>query len=134
MGHGERANGTNMQIEWLDSAIDDLQRLRDFIFPHNKDAAQRAFRLIKSAVTPLLSNPRIGKPVEDLQGFHDLVIPFGASGYVIRYRIQRDTVFIIAVKHCKEAGFSDQTPPLWVVKEPVDTAYGIPFNEETNHL
>jgi plasmid stabilization system protein ParE len=107
-----------MRIEWLDSAIDDLQRLRDFIQPHNKDAAHRAFRLIKSAVTPVGSNPRMGKPVEDLPDFHDLIIPFGASGYVIRYRIQGDTVFIIAVKHCKEAGFSDQTPSLWVVKEP----------------
>ncbi len=99
-----------MRIEWLDSAIDDLQRLRDFILPHNKDAAQRAFRLIKSAVAPVLSNLRIGKPVEDLPGFHDIVIPFGASGYVIRYRIEGDSAFIIAVKHCKEAGFLDHTP------------------------
>ena len=91
-----------MRIEWLDSAIEDLQRLRDFILPHNKDAAQRAFRLIKSSVAPLLCNPRIGKPVEDLLDFHDLIIPFGASGYVIRYRIQGDALFIIAVKHCRE--------------------------------
>lgn len=115
-----------MRIEWLDSAIDDLQRLRDFILPHNKDAAQRAFRLIRSAVTPLSSNPRIGKPVEDLPDFHDLVIPFGASGYVIRYLIQGDALFVIAVKHCKEAGFSAQTPTVWVVKEPETAEYGFP--------
>jgi len=114
-----------MRIEWLASAILDLQRLREFILPHNKEAAQRAVRLIRTAVTPIESNPRIGKPVEDLPDFHDIFIPFGASGYVLRYRIQGDTIFIIAVKHCREAGFSDQTPALWVVKDPVEAAYGM---------
>ena len=37
------------------------------------------------------------------------MIPFGASGYVLRYRLQDDTIFIIAVKHGKEAGFASQT-------------------------
>lgn len=94
-----------MRIEWLDSAILDLQRLRDFILPHNKEAAQRAFKIIRAAVGPVETNPLIGKPVEDLPDYHDLVIPFGASGYLLRYRIQGDTIFIIAVKHGKEAGF-----------------------------
>ncbi len=80
-----------MRIEWLESAIDDLQRLREVILPHNRDAAQRAFKAIREAVLPLETNPRIGKPVEDMPDFHDLVIPFGASGYVLRYRIQGDT-------------------------------------------
>ena len=114
-----------MRIEWLESAIDDLQRLRDFILPLNMEAAQRAVRLIRTAVTPIASNPRMGKPVEDLPDYHDLFIPFGASGYVLRYRIQGDTIFIIAVKHCREAGFSDQTPALWVVKYPIEEAYGM---------
>jgi len=76
-------------------------------------------------VTPATSNPRIGKPEEDLPDFHDIFIPFGASGYVFRYRIQGDTFFIIALKHCREAGFSDQTPALWVVKDPVEAAYAM---------
>ena len=114
-----------MRIEWLDSAILDLQRLRNFILPHNKEAAQRAFRIIRTAVAPLEVNPRIGKPVEDLPDYHDIFVPFGASGYVLRYLIQGATVYIIAVKHCKEAGFSDQAPALWVVKDPVEAAYGM---------
>lgn len=123
-----------MRIEWLDSAIYDLQRLRNFILPHDKDAAQRVFQLIKRAVTPLLTHPHIGKPAEDLSDFHDLVIPFGASGYVIRYRIEADTVFIVAIKHCREAGFSDQTPILSVVKESEETVYGMPDNAAANNL
>jgi plasmid stabilization system protein ParE len=114
-----------MRIEWLESAILDLQRLREFILPHNIEAAQRAVRLIRTAVTPIASNPRIGKPVEDLPEYHDIFIPFGASGYVLRYRVQGDTIFIVTVKHCREAGFSDQTPALWVVKDPLEAAYGM---------
>lgn len=110
MGHRQRASGTKMQIEWLDSAIGDLQRLRDFILPHNTDAAIRAVRIIRASVASVSSNPRIGKPVEDLPGFYDIVVPFGASGYILRYRIQSDAVFIIAIKHCKEVSFSDQNP------------------------
>ena len=114
-----------MRIEWLESAILDLQRLREFILPHNLDAAQRAFRIINTAVSPLASNPRIGKPVDDLPGYHDIFIPFGASGYVLRYLLNGDTICIIAVKHCKEAGFSVKDPSLLVVKEPVEEAYGM---------
>lgn len=94
-----------MQIEWLEAAIVDLQRLREFILPHNQEAAKRAFKVIRAAVTQLETTPRIGKPVEDLQDYHDLIIPFGASGYVLRYRLQSDTIFIIAIKHSKEVGF-----------------------------
>lgn len=114
-----------MRIVWLGSAILDLQRFRDFIQPHNKEAAQRAVRIIRAAVAHIAANPRIGKPVDDLPDYHDIVVPFGASGYLLRYRIQGETIIIIALKHCKEAGFSEQSPALWVVKEPGETAYGM---------
>jgi plasmid stabilization system protein ParE len=35
--------------------------------------------------------------------FRDIIIPFGSSGYVPRYRIEYDTVLIVAVKHGEEA-------------------------------
>lgn len=114
-----------MRIEWLEAAIYDLQRLREFIRTHNKEAAQRAFRAIRAAVVPLETNPRIGKPADDLPDCHDIVIPFGSAGYVLRYRIQDDTIFIIAVKHGKEAGFSGHTPSGWMVNDPVEETYGM---------
>ena len=96
-----------MRVEWLPPAIHDLQRLRDFILPHNKDAARRAVQVIKRAVYLLSANPGLGKPVEDLPDYHDIVIPFGAAGYVLRYRIQDNIIFIVAVRHAKEAGFRE---------------------------
>ncbi len=113
-----------MQIEWLDSAIHDLQRLRDFILPYNVDAARRAVRTIQIAVSPLALNPRIGKPVEELPDYHDIFIPFGSSGYVLRYRIQGDTAYIVAVKHSREAGFAGQKPTAGLINEPGEAAYG----------
>jgi plasmid stabilization system protein ParE len=94
-----------MKIEWLPGAVSDLQRLREFILPHNADAARRAVSVIKRAVSMLHTNSFIGKPVEDIPDFRDIIIPFGSSGYVLRYRIEIDTVLIVAVKHGKEAGF-----------------------------
>lgn len=87
-----------MRIGWLGSAILDLQRFRDFIQPHNKEATQRAVRIIRAAVAHIAANPRIGKPVDDLPDYHDIVVPFGSSGYLLRYRIQGETIIIIALR------------------------------------
>lgn len=97
-----------MKIEWLPGAIFDLQRLREFIFPHNRIAANRAVTVIKSSIKMLSRYKYVGKPAEDVPGYYDVVIPFGVSGYVLRYRIEGDTVFIVTIKHGKEAGFSDE--------------------------
>ena len=45
-----------MRVEWLSPAIDDLQRLRNFILPHNPTAARRAVQVIKAAVGLLSVN------------------------------------------------------------------------------
>ena len=97
-----------MKIEWLPGAVFDLQRLREFILPHNADAARRAVSVIRKAVSMLHPNVFIGKPVEDMPDFRDIVIPFGSSGYVLRYRIENNTVLIVAVKHGKVADFFGQ--------------------------
>lgn len=95
-----------MKIEWLIPAILDLQRLKEFILSHNREAAQRAVKVIRAAVALLETNPFIGKPVDDMQGYRDLVIPFSSAGYLLRYRIQGDTLYIVALRHAKEAGYT----------------------------
>ena len=97
-----------MKIEWLPGAISDLERLREFIFPRNKEAANRAVTVIKSSIKTLSRYEYVGKPAEDVPGYYDMVIPFGVSGYVLRYRVEADTVFIVAIKHGKEVGVSDE--------------------------
>lgn len=52
------------------------------------------------------AHPRLGRVVDDLpEEFREWLIDFGNSGYVVRYRLDNDTVTILAVRHQKEAGF-----------------------------
>ncbi len=73
---------------------------------HNREAASN--KVIKSSVKMLTRYEYVGKPAEDLPGYYDLVIPFGVSGYVLRYRVEEGILYIVAVKHGKEAGFPDE--------------------------
>lgn len=95
------------KIVWLDKAADDVARLREFIAPHNKDAAKRAARTILDGSKILQYYPYIAHPVEDLPDFHELIIPFGAGSYILRYRIEAETVYIVGVRHSREAGDKD---------------------------
>lgn len=93
------------KIVWLDQAVDDLVRLREFIGDKNPEAARRAVITIKNTVKILEDYPDIIHPVEDLPDFHDLVVPFGAGSYITRYRIEAETIYIIGIRHSKETGF-----------------------------
>jgi len=97
------------QLVWLDSAVDDLVRLREFIVKENPSAAIRAAQALKEAAQRLIEYPNVGKPVEDLLEFRDLPIRFGAAGYVMRYRVNLDTIYIVYIKHYREADFKSET-------------------------
>jgi plasmid stabilization system protein ParE len=92
-------------IVWLDQAVDDLVRLRQFIGTENKAAAQRAAATIRNTIRILEQYPDIVHPVEELPDFHDLVVPFGAGNFVVRYRIHGETVYVVAIRHNREEGF-----------------------------
>ena len=93
------------KLEWLDSAINDLVRLRAFIAKENPGAAKRAAELIKEAAQRLIETPSLGKPLRDLPEYRDLFARFGAAGYVIRYREHFDSVYIVHIRHYREADF-----------------------------
>jgi addiction module RelE/StbE family toxin len=97
-----------MQIEWLPSALRDLERLREFLRPKNPGAAQKAVTKIKKAVSTLKVHPALGIEVEDLPGFYDVPITFGVRNYVLRYRIHGEIIYIVALRHGRESGFSDE--------------------------
>lgn len=96
------------KIIWLDSAVDDLVRLREFVASNNPSAAKKAAETIKQAVAKLEELPSAGKPVVDLPEYRDLFIRFGAAGYVMRYRVYQGDVYLIHVRHYREAGFRSE--------------------------
>lgn len=94
------------QLIWAPPALLDVQRSIVFWPPKTRDAAKRAVKAIRQEVTLLGQQPGIGRPVENMPDeFRDWIINFGDSGYVARYRIDADTITILAVRHQKEVGF-----------------------------
>ena len=71
-------------------ALADMIRLREFIARHNPEAAARMSRILKESAARLKQYPMKGVLVED-SPFRDLIIPFGASGYILRYRVIIET-------------------------------------------
>lgn len=96
------------KIVWLDSAVEDMVRLRKVIAVHNPTAAKKAAEIIKQAATTLEKLPNTGKPVINLPDYRDLYIKFGAAGYVMRYRIYDDNVYIVHIRHYRESQFNDE--------------------------
>ncbi|MEA1053662.1 type II toxin-antitoxin system RelE/ParE family toxin [Lamprobacter modestohalophilus] len=94
------------QLIWSPEALLDVQRLYRFLAHQNPDAAKRAVKAIREGVRLLAQQPGVGRPVEYMEDpFRDWIIDFGDSGYVARYRIDRQSVTILAVRHQKEVGF-----------------------------
>lgn len=87
-------------------AVQDIERLREFLRPKDPAAAQRAALAIIQGVQSLAEMPLIGRPVEGLsEAYRDWLIDFGDAGYVVRYRFEGEIVAILTVWHQREAGF-----------------------------
>jgi plasmid stabilization system protein ParE len=94
------------RLIWSPSALLDVQRLYRFLAPNNPEAAKRAVQAIRQGVKVLEQQPGLGRPVEDMDvEFRDWIIDFGDSGYVARYRVDQQSITILAVRHQKEVGF-----------------------------
>ncbi|MDR3299969.1 MAG: type II toxin-antitoxin system RelE/ParE family toxin [Candidatus Accumulibacter sp.] len=93
------------QVSYAPGAIRDLQRLREFLRSKNPDAARRAVKAIRQGVRILGLQSGMGRPAEGVpEMYREWLIDFGDSGYVVRYRVDADSVTLLAVWHQKEAG------------------------------
>lgn len=87
-----------LKLKWSPAALADLERLRNFLEPHNPGAARRAAMGLKQASSLLLAHPEIGKRLEGRQD-RELFVPFGQRGYVIRYRLNDNEIVILKIWH-----------------------------------
>jgi len=92
-----------MRVVWLPEAFEDVERLYGFLIGKDALAAERAMRAISSSADTLQDLPQIGRPMGDDTARRELIVPFGAGAYVLRYRVHRDTVVVIRVWHSREA-------------------------------
>jgi toxin ParE1/3/4 len=90
------------RVIWLPEALEDTRRLRRFLEEMSPTAAARAGLVIQAGTKRLGDFPEIGPPMDDGTNRRELFLPFGAGGYVLRYRMDGHTVVIVRVWHTKE--------------------------------
>jgi plasmid stabilization system protein ParE len=84
-----------------------LERCRIFLSSRNPAAARKASQVIAEAFKMLMDNPELGRRIDDSEVLRELLIGFGATGYVAlyTYNAKTDTVLILAFRHQREAGY-----------------------------
>ena len=95
------------RVRFTEQAEADLVRLYEFILARDETdwaLAERALEAIRNAVRSLELSPfSYRKAVPGNPFLRELVIPFGASGYVALFEIDDEkTVSILAVRHQRE--------------------------------
>ena len=94
------------QVIYANSAIRDLQRVKEFLQSKNPSATRRATQTIINAIKTLRQQPQIGRSIENIPDeFREWLINFGNGGYVIRYKFDGNDVTILAVRHQREVGY-----------------------------
>jgi plasmid stabilization system protein ParE len=88
-------------VELSADAKQDLARLEDFLFEKSPRAAVAALEAIRTAVKSLTEFPERGFPVGDGRR-RQLVVFFGRDGYVVRYRVTPQIVFVTRIFHGRE--------------------------------
>ena len=85
-------------------AVEDIERLRSFLDRNNSGAAQRALNSIWSAIDRLENFPDLGMATEDAD-IRQIVVRFGASGYIVRYSALpgESNILITRIWHGREA-------------------------------
>lgn len=82
------------RIVWTDEASDNLEDIRRYIIQFNPAAARHLASRIVGATESLAHFPHRGRAIGD--GLRQLALIYP---YLIRYRVEGDTVFITGVRH-----------------------------------
>jgi plasmid stabilization system protein ParE len=97
------------RVRFTADAEADLLRLDDFLLEHDLAIAERALAVIKDALQLLEQFPFSCRKAADGQHgprLRELIIPFGAAGYVALFEIENArTVTILAVRHQRESDY-----------------------------
>jgi plasmid stabilization system protein ParE len=100
------------RIRFTPEAEDDLVRLYDYILARDSDTghfgiAERALQAIKDGLRTLELTPfTCRKAWQGSPLLRELVIPFGAAGYVALFEIDdAATVTVLAVRHQRESDY-----------------------------
>jgi toxin ParE1/3/4 len=94
------------RIELAPEVGNDIDRILDHLAQHHVEDTPSRIREIIQAIAVLELNPLIGQPV--FENKRELVIGHRSRGYVALYRYiaEIDTVFVLALRSQREAGYA----------------------------
>ncbi len=95
-------------IELAAEVGEDFDRILNHLAEYQVENAELRIREIIAAIDVLEHNPLIGRPLKNDK--RELVIGRRAQGYVALYRyvVELDTVFVLALRSQREAGYAEQ--------------------------
>jgi plasmid stabilization system protein ParE len=97
------------RVRFTPDAQADLARLYDFVLDRDQSdfrVAQRALEAIREAIAGLARSPFSYRKAGEDPFLREIVIPFGAAGYVALFEIEdSQTVTILALRHQREGDY-----------------------------
>ena len=94
-------------VRYTKAAKEDLKRLFRFLLDHDQQVAYRAREAIAKGMAFLNDFPFACRKAEpDNPLLREMLISFGASGYIFLFEIEdNETITILAVRHQREEDF-----------------------------
>jgi len=83
-------------------AVRDLDKIREYFAQFSNEAALKAAAVLIEGTVLLLVHPLLGKPLEEMPDYRELIRTFRAGSFTMRYRIEGEAIIVVAVKHSKE--------------------------------
>ena len=86
-------------------AVDDIDRLSDFLLDSDPGTASKTGGILVSGLQILKDHPLIGRQVE--RGFRELLISRGRTGYMALYEfdVVKDVAIVLSIRYQREAGY-----------------------------
>lgn len=94
------------KIELARDLNEDVDRILEHLAQHGVENGMARVNEVIQAISVLEHNPLIGRPVSDQ--LSELIIGRNATGYIALYRyvVTIDTVFVLAIRSQREAGYA----------------------------
>ncbi|MCI4644174.1 MAG: type II toxin-antitoxin system RelE/ParE family toxin [Hyphomonadaceae bacterium] len=92
-----------MKLRWLPEAVEDLDRIDRFWRGIDPELARRAAATILQLAESLDQFAERGRISRADPESRELVGPFGAGAFILRYRLIEDGILVVQVKHSRES-------------------------------
>jgi len=89
-----------MKLHWSSKAIQDLDRLHDFLAEVNPPIAAKTVQGIVSTPKKLLEHPRLGNRLDEFSPREVRRLLIG--NYELRYELRNDDIFVLRIWHTRE--------------------------------